>query len=367
MAALLALSLAIAVVAPAAGQTERPESSEPPVASSEAPPAAVADPQTTTPRARSPKVLSDAIELVEEQPKRLWERVRAVWSYSFTVSEDEPITIGMIVGALVLFFIGFFVARFLSSMLGRRVFPRFGLDEGASATFQTLAFYVLLAIFAIYALQWANIPLTVFTVAGGALAIGVGFGSQNVVNNFISGLILMAERPMKVGDMVEVGGTHGIVERIGARSTRIRSGDNTHVIVPNSSFLEKEVLNWTLADDLIRSYIDVGVVYGSPTDTVRELILQALSENPRVLGSPLPEVLFTEFGDSALVFRAFFWIKMKQLMDRNRVQSSIRFRIDELFREADIVIAFPQRDVHLDSTAPLEIRLLREPDDLPGA
>ncbi len=345
-------ALSVAAGLGAAAQAREPAQEPPPDAG-----------QAAGPAKSPPKRLAEeAIGLVEEQPRKLWDQIRAVWSYRITVSDEAPITVGMIVGALVIFVLGFLLARFLSKLLGRKLFPRVGLDEGASATFQTLAFYALLAVFGIYALQWANIPLTVFTVAGGALAIGVGFGSQNIVNNFISGLILMAERPMKVGDMVDVGGTHGVVELIGARSTRIRSGDNTHVIVPNSSFLEKEVLNWTLADDMIRTTVDVGVAYGSPTREVHDLILKAVAENERVLGSPLPEALFAEFGDNALVFRAYFWIEMKQLMDIRRIQSAIRFRVDELFREAGIVIAFPQRDVHLDSVAPLEVKLLREPD-----
>jgi small-conductance mechanosensitive channel len=267
----------------------------------------------------------------------------------------------MLVGALIVFLLGGLAARITSRWLGRSLLPRFGLEPGAAAALQTLAFYALVVMFALFAMQWAGIPLTVFTVAGGALAIGVGFGSQNIVNNFISGLILMAERPIKVGDLIDVDGTQGIVERIGARSTRIKSGDNTHIIVPNSSFLEKNVVNWTLADRSIRSNIDVGVAYGSPTERVRELMLQAIRENGEVLPTPEPEVLFMDFGDNALVFRGHFWMRIERPLGRFRVQSAIRYRIDELFRGAGITIAFPQRDVHLDSLTPIEVRLTSPP------
>jgi small-conductance mechanosensitive channel len=242
------------------------------------------------------------------------------------------------------------------------VFTRIGLQPGAAAAFETLAFYVVMACVVLFALWVSEIPLTVFTIIGGALAIGVGFGSQNILNNFISGLIILAERPIKVGDLIEVGGTMGAVENIGARSTLIKTFDNIHIVVPNSTFLESNVINWTHSDDLVRVNLAVGVAYGSPTRRVQELVLQAIEEHDNVLSEPAPTVLFEDFGDSALIFQALFWIIMRRPMDRRRVLSDLRFRIDELFRANDIVIAFPQRDVHLDAPGPLEIRLL---DDEP--
>jgi small-conductance mechanosensitive channel len=137
--------------------------------------------------------------------------------------------------------------------------------------------------------------LTAFTVLGGALAIGIGFGSQNVMNNFISGLILMLERPVRARDVIEVDGNHGTIENIGARSTQIRSTDGRHIIVPNSFFLESNVVNWTLSDDLMRAKVSVGVVYGSPTRQVERLIRRAVDEE-RVLKTPEPIIIFEEFG-----------------------------------------------------------------------
>ena len=293
-----------------------------------------------------------------ERSGAFWAQVVEVWRTEVIPGGDDPITVGKLILALFLILLGYSISRFVSKVMARRLFPRLGLDAGATATFQTLSFYVLLILVFLYALRLVNIPLTVFTVLGGAVAIGVGFGSQNIVNNFISGLILMAERPIKVGDVIEVEGVYGTVERIGPRSTRVRKGDNTHIIVPNSSFLEKNVLNWTLSDDVMRVEVLVGVAYGSPAERVRDVLLEAMSQIERVIKKPSPEVLFLDFGDNALVFQALFWIKLRRPLDQRRVASTLRYTIDRLFRENDIVIAFPQRDVHLDTVRPLEVRLL---------
>jgi small-conductance mechanosensitive channel len=193
-----------------------------------------------------------------------------------------------------------------------------------------------------------NIPLTAFAVVGGALALGIGFGSQAIVSNFISGLLLLAERPIRTGDLIEVSGVVGTVDSIGLRSTRIRTADNFHIIVPNSSFLETNVVNWTHEDPDIRLRVIVGVAYGSPTRKVEELLLLVANEHPRCLRHPAPVVNFRDFGDSALSFEVRFWIRYDARTDRTAIQSDVRYRIDELFREHGITIAFPQMDVHLD-------------------
>jgi small-conductance mechanosensitive channel len=147
---------------------------------------------------------------------------------------------------------------------------------------------------------------------------------------------------------------------IGNRSTRIRRVDGVHMLVPNSQMLERIVVNWTLIDKRIRSMVRVGVAYGSPTRKVAELIRQAVVENPNVLEDRPPVVVFEDFGDSALVFEVYFWAELSNQREQRQIRSEVRFRIDELFRENDIVIAFPQRDVHLGNVAPLEVRLVEE-------
>ncbi|MBT8098713.1 MAG: mechanosensitive ion channel, partial [Gammaproteobacteria bacterium] len=207
------------------------------------------------------------------------------------------------------------------------------------------------------ALGMLGIPLTAFAFATGAIAIGVGFGSQNIINNFISGWILMAERPIRIGDFIEIDAWQGTVEVVGNRSTRIRRSDGVHLLVPNSQLLERTVVNWTLIDQEIRTTVRVGVEYGSPVRLVSELIMKAVTEASQVKSEPKPSVVFEDFGDNALAFDAYFWCDVAGEKVLREIRSDIRFRICELFAENDIVVAFPQRDVHLDSKQPLEVRI----------
>ncbi len=287
----------------------------------------------------------------------IWEGLQAFWNFQITRMDGQAITVGKIASALAIFIVAIWISRLLSRVLGGRILRKFGANEGAIGAFQTIFFYVLVAIFAMLTLELVNVPLTVFTLLGGAIAIGVGFGSQNLLNNFISGLILLAERPIRIGDLIQVGDLFGTVASVGARSTRVRTSANVDLLVPNSAFLEQNVINWTLSDNKVRTHVTVGVVYGSPTDAVRDLMIQAAEEHPRVLKDPPPHVIFADFGDNALVFEVYFWLEMKTQMQRKIVESDIRFRIDAVCREKDIVIAFPQRDVHLDTVKPLDIRL----------
>jgi len=299
---------------------------------------------------------------------RAW--LTEAWNAELTVVDDRSITPGKIVTALVLLALGVVVSRRLADWVRRGLRRRTRLDEGAAVAFQSLSFYALMLAFVLLALDTASIPLTVFTFVGGALAIGVGFGSQNIVNNFISGLILLVERPIKVGDLVQVEGTQGYVESIGARSTIVRTFDNTNIIVPNSTFLETNVINWTLSDQLIRTNVSVGVAYGSPVREVERLLQRVMDEHPQILERPAPFVRFVDFGDNALVFTAYFWLLMSDTVDRRRLESDLRFRIDETFREAGIEIAFPQRDLHWRSGEPVRVRIepagREEPSD-PGS
>jgi len=293
-----------------------------------------------------------------EQLSEFAELVAKLWRFEITDTESRTVTLGMVVIALLSFGLGLVAARLLTHRLGLRAMLRAGFDEGAAHAYLSLAYYALAIIAFLTALRLVDIPLTAFAVVGGALAIGVGFGSQNVVNNFISGVILLAERPIKRGDLIELDQTFGNVERIGLRSTSVRSGDNIHMIVPNSAFLESRVINWTHNGSQVRLSVSVGVAYGSPTREVERLIRQAIDENERVLATPEPIVLFTEFGDNSLGFKALFWAHVRAMMDRMKIESELRYRIDELFREAGVVIAFPQRDVHLDAEHPLPVQLV---------
>lgn len=217
------------------------------------------------------------------------------------------------------------------------------------------AFYVVaIAVLAVTALDLLNVPLTAFAFVSGAIAIGIGFGAQNIINNFISGWILMWERPIRIGDFLELEDTRGTVEAINTRSTRIRRVDGVHMLIPNSHLLENTVVNWTLVDQMTRASVRVGVAYGSPARMVSELILQAVREQDDALSDPEPTVIFEDFGDNALIFDAFFWINATAERDLRKIRSDVRYRIDELFNAQGIVIAFPQRDVHLDGVLRLD-------------
>ncbi len=294
--------------------------------------------------------------------QRLWETTcyyaKQVWNTELTQVDDRPVTIGKILLALCIFFGGFVVARIASRRLRNFLSSRLRIDESAAAAFQSLAFYGLVISFLLGALNFVSIPLTVFTFLGGALAIGVGFGSQNILSNFISGLILLAERPVKVGDLIQMDSFYGNVENIGARSTIVRTATNLRLIVPNSKFLETNVINLTHGNnDMVRASINIGVAYGSDTRKTTKLLLQAAGDHGLVAKSPEPFVLFTEFGDNSLNFVLHFWVRVNRPVDRLRIESDLRYRVDSLFKDAGIVIAFPQRDVHIDSLGPIDVRL----------
>lgn len=216
------------------------------------------------------------------------------------------------------------------------------------------AVYILgIVILIITILDLLNIPLTAFAFVSGAIAIGVGFGAQNIINNFISGWILIWERPIRINDFVELGDTSGTVEEINTRSTRIRRVDGVHMLVPNSRLLEETVVNWTLVDKLLRCTVRVGVAYGSDVENVRA-ILREVVHHPDVLEDPPAQIIFEDFGDNALVFDTYFWVQSGGEKSAREVRSEVRFDIYRRFADAGIVIAYPQRDVHLDGTLKLE-------------
>jgi small-conductance mechanosensitive channel len=223
---------------------------------------------------------------------------------------------------------------------------------------QRIYVIAVLIIVVMIVLDLLQVPLGAFAFVSGAIAIGVGFGAQNIINNFISGWILMWERPIRIGDFLEIGDVKGTVETINTRSTRIRRVDGVHLLVPNSQLLENTVVNWTLIDKRARCIVRVGVAYGSPVRQVSELILQATVEHPDALKTPAPLVLFEDFADSALIFDVYFWIEAVGERDMRVIKSDIRFKIEEMFNEADIVISYPQSDVHLDG----ELRLIGKED-----
>ena len=297
--------------------------------------------------------------IVADLFKWIFTSIGNVWTLTLFSVDQRPITVANVSIGIFLIVMGYWISKRFTRIASSRILPKFEIPVAQRAILESVIFYTLLTTTTFFALNMANVPLGTFTFLGGAVAIGVGFGSQNVVNNFMSGLILMIEQPVKVGDIIELDGLRGMIEHIGARSTRIRSYKNTHIIVPNSSFLQNNVINWTLASDMVLINVSVGVAYGSDTQLVKNLLEKSVLDEPKTLREPPPIVLFEEFGNDALNFNVYFAVKLVNHMERRRVESGIRFRIDQHFKANNICIAFPQRDVHLDSVGPIEVRVTK--------
>lgn len=291
---------------------------------------------------------------------RLWEQMRRLWTYEVFVAEEvilvdgqkvtreRPVTIGKLAVALAILVVGLWLAFLLRDRTRSLVARWFKLEAAAALLVEKiLTLLVIIAVF-VFALISVKIPLTIFAFMGGALAIGIGFGAQNLINNFISGLILLIERPIKVGDVVEIEGSRGRVMEIGARCSLVRRADGFDVLVPNSEFLQKNVINLTLSDEQIRLSVRVGVAYDSATRDVAQLMSATLAEHGKILKQPEPVVLFEDFGDNALIFSAYFWVQVSPTSDYRIVASDYRHMLFRRFGEAGIGIAYPQLDVHLD-------------------
>ncbi|MDF1818349.1 MAG: mechanosensitive ion channel [Immundisolibacteraceae bacterium] len=259
---------------------------------------------------------------------------------------EVSVSVGELLLAPLVLLLGFLVVRRLAVHLRTQLIRR-DVDANLIQLIIRAFNIVAMIVVALTALEVMNVPLTAFAFISGAVAIGIGFGAQTIINNFISGWILMWERPIRIGDFLEVADARGRVEAIDARSTRIRRTDGVHLLIPNSHLLENTVVNWTLVDNLARSEVKVGVAYGSPVKRVAELFQEIMEAHPEVLADPEPVVFFEDFGDSALLFGGYFWVNAITERDLRKIRSDLRFAIDEVFNDNDIVIAFPQRDVHL--------------------
>lgn len=279
---------------------------------------------------------------------------RIVTQPLFTVSQTE-VTLSSILIFILLLSIIIFFSRFVSRRVLEYLLRRFHLEENLSYTLRRITEYTLIVLGAIIAFQFIGINLSGLAVVFGFLSVGIGFGLQNVTSNFISGLILLFERPIRVGDRVSVGDVEGDVTAINIRSTTIRTVNNISIIVPNSEFIASSVINWSHGDPKIRVDVPVGVSYSSDLDTVLQALRDVARENPDVLVSPEPQVHLRGFGDSSWDMQLRVWIG-----DPKRhplVTSDLNCAIVRAFRRHDIEIPFPQRDLHLRSSAPVPIAL----------
>tara|TARA_R110002167_G_scaffold261822_1_gene468444 strand:+ start:13388 stop:14281 length:894 start_codon:yes stop_codon:yes gene_type:complete len=280
------------------------------------------------------------------------EQIKAILSFAVITISDQVITLGELLLIPLIIYMGLLLTKWTVKVLTNRLTTT-KTDPNIIHLLQRVLYVIAIGILLITTLDLINIPITAFAFLSGAIAIGFGFGAQNIINNFISGWILMWERPIRIGDFLEIEDAKGIVEEINTRSTRIRRVDGVHLLIPNSKLLENTVVNWTLIDSMVRTSVKVGVAYGSPAKKVYALIMQATEEQSEVLKEPKPLVIFDDFADNALVFEVTYWINSQVEGGLRVTRSNIRFRIDELFEENNIIIAFPQRDVHLDGSITL--------------
>lgn len=221
------------------------------------------------------------------------------------------------------------------------------VERGVRLSIGRLVHYVILFVGFLLALSALGLEVTKLTIMLSALGVGIGFGLQSVVNNFVSGLILLFERPVRVGDTIEIGGKWSEIKNIGLRATTVQTFDQADLIIPNADLVTNQVTNWTLSSRQVRLTITVGVAYGSDVPMVMETLMACGKENSRVAKAPAPEVLFLSFGESSLDFEFRVWVTDAD--HRLKVKSDLHQEIDRRFREAKIEIAFPQRDLHLRS------------------
>lgn len=298
------------------------------------------------------KLLQTIGTLVEERGFKLGFETNlllenSVLSWTLFSVNGKDVTFGKILVGLVILTLGILASKIMVKWLRGRVLSKIIENESAAHAIENMLFYFLIVFFTLVSLKISNIPMDTLQYVGGAVAIAFGLGSQKIVYNFISGIIILIEQPIRIGDFVRIGDVYGKVEDIGMRATRVNSFDNKHLILPNSRMIEEDVENLTLNSKRVKAEIKVGVRYGSDVATVRKILIEAAKENVATLKSREPLVLFENFGDSSLEFSLLFDIKLNNLLDQRLITSKIREEITLKFIENDIIIAFPQRDVHL--------------------
>ncbi|MFO8021423.1 MAG: mechanosensitive ion channel [Perlabentimonas sp.] len=262
---------------------------------------------------------------------------------------SSKVSVGMIFYLIVGTWLIFFIAKLISRLIIERLLKKYGTQEGVSHAVGTIFRYVFVFIGLLVIIQSTGIDLSALTVLAGALGVGIGFGLQNVTNNFLSGIIILFERPIKIGDRVELPELEnltGDVVNISARSTTIVTNDNIAILIPNSKFVSDSVINWSYTDANVRFNIPVGVAYKEDPKVIRKILIDVAKEHPGVLKYPEPDVLFDEFGDSSLNFLLRIWTTKFSRTPRV-LRSELYYDIFEKFKEKGIEIPFPQRDVYV--------------------
>jgi len=307
---------------------------------------------------------------------RAVEMLNQVWNFELFAVEDSTVvegktvttaygvTVGKSIGVLLLYALAYWLFAKLTRVLARLMISRFKVDPQAASVIRRWLMIAVSVVLIILILNLARIPLTAFAFMGGALAIGIGFGTQTIIKNVISGIIILFERKIRVGDIVAIGGTTGYVTAVDLRASTVRSFDGVEALVPNSTFLENQVVNWTYSNSRIRREIRIGIAYGSPVRQAADVILGCAQEHGQVLKDPPPEVYLEDFADNAILMVLVFWVELGPTLTGRRVDSDLRFMMEKRLAAADIAIPFPQRDVHLKVTNPLPVRMAPPDTDI---
>lgn len=272
----------------------------------------------------------------------------------FTVGK-VPLTPLFLIECIVFLIALSLLSRLFRSFLARKVLTHTSMDRGHQYAFVRVSGYVVFVLGLVIGLDTAGLNLSSLLVVGGALGVGVGFGLQNIVANFVAGIVILWEGPIKLGDFIDVGNTHGEVIRIGARGTWVRTFDNEVIIVPNSEFINSRVANWTANDRTVRLTVPLGVSYDSDLELVRDVLLDIAKRNEHVLTDPAPAAMVTGFGDNSININ--LRVSTTTMTDRTLyLKSDLFMEIFRVFREKKIEMPFPQQDVHVRSIdAPLVI------------
>lgn len=265
----------------------------------------------------------------------------------FSIGESS-LTIGLLLTLVLSVALLLLISEWIKKLLVNKVLQRYHVERGTRQSIGTIVKYVLIIAGMFSILQTNGIDLSAFGILAGALGVGIGFGLQNITNNIISGLIILFEQPIKVGDRIEVGDIAGDVVRISARSTTVITNDNISVIIPNSKFIDDQVINWSHNEFRVRFNFPVGVSYKEDPEKIKNILVKIATDNPGVFKTPEPDVLFDEFDESSLNFDLRVWTS--EYVNKPKVlKSQLYFEIFRRFKEENVEIPFPQRDIHIKS------------------
>ena len=285
---------------------------------------------------------------MQETLNQWWSAIQKVINFPLVDLGDNPLTLNLVIKLLAVMGLVLVAEGYLRRLLRRRVLSHTHLAPDLQYAVSRFAGYCFIAVGFFFALKLVHLDLSALAVIIGALGVGIGFGLQNIVSNFVSGLILLAERPIAIGHRVEVGGVAGQVTQIKLRSTTVVTNDNITIIVPNSTFITNPVTNWSHGDPKVRLRLPLGVAYGSDLEKLQRVLLEVAKRNPAVLKEPSPTVRFLGFGDSSLNLELAVWT-VEMAHRPTRFRSDLYFAIERALRESEIEVPFPQRDLHLRS------------------